>query len=465
MSIRSLVGDRKFYRFVLSISVPIMIQNGITNFVGLLDNIMVGRLSTEAMSGVSIVNQFLFIFTSVVFGAVSAAGIFTAQYHGRGDVAGVRATFRFKMLISFFAGVLGIAVFLLFGDAFIGMFLHDGSLEGDLAQTLAEGHVYLTIMLVGLIPAAVTQAYASTLRETEETFLPMAASIAAVLLNFVLNWILIFGHLGLSPMGVRGAAIATVVSRFAEAGILIVWTARHAERCPFHRGAFRSLSIPGALARRIFIRGLPLMANELFWATAITLRNQCYSTRGLDVVAAQNIASTITNLFSIVFISLGAAVAIIVGNLLGAGKLEEARDTDRKLIAFGIFCGVVTGALLAASAPFFPLLYNTSASARSLASYMILVFAAMLPFNAVSTASYFTLRSGGRVLLTMLFDSGTVWALMLPLTFVLTRFTPLSIHWIFWITQGMEIVKASIGYLMAKSGIWVRRLVGESAAE
>ena len=141
------VGSRDFYRHALAISVPMMIQNGITNLVSLLDNIMVGSVGTEAMSGVSIVNQFLFVFYLLIFGAVSAAGIFSAQYHGMGDVAGVRHTFRFKMLISVAAAVLAAVFFAVFSDTLINSFLHDSSSEGNLLLTLDFGKKYLAIML------------------------------------------------------------------------------------------------------------------------------------------------------------------------------------------------------------------------------------------------------------------------------------------------------------------------------
>ncbi|MBP5209816.1 MAG: polysaccharide biosynthesis C-terminal domain-containing protein, partial [Clostridia bacterium] len=300
--LRRFVGDRAFYRMILAVAVPIIIQNGVTNFVGLLDNIMIGRLGTESMSGVSIVNQFVFVFSLLIFGAVSAAGIFTAQYHGAGDAQGVRHTFRFKVVVTVASAAVCIAVFCFFRAELISLFLHAGSEEGNLALTLAEGERYLLVSLFGLVPFALTQAYASTLRETGCTVPPMIAGLVAVVCNFVLNLQLIFGLMGFPRMGVAGAALATVIARAAELGTLVVWTHTHTARCPWAVGSFRSLGIPGRLFGRIIVKGLPLMLNELFWSLAITLRNQCYATRGLDAVAAQNIASVIYNLFSIVFL-------------------------------------------------------------------------------------------------------------------------------------------------------------------
>ena len=227
------IGDRAFYRHVLGVAVPIIIQNGISNFVSLLDNIMVGQVGTVPMSGVSIVNGLLFVFNLCVFGASSGAGIFTAQFHGSGDQEGVRHTFRFKVLVCLAIGVLGIGLFLAGGQPLIGLYLTG---EGDAAMAegaMAYGLEYLHVMLWGLLPFALANAYASTLRETGETVVPMVGGVCAVLVNLVLNYILIFGHFGAPVLGVKGAAIATVISRYAELAIVAGWTHRNHVKKPF----------------------------------------------------------------------------------------------------------------------------------------------------------------------------------------------------------------------------------------
>ena len=462
ISIKNYVGDRAFYKKVLAVSVPIMIQNGITNFVNLLDNVMVGRLGTEAMSGVSIVNQFIFIFNLLIFGAISAAGIFTAQYYGFGDNEGVRHTFRFKLLINLLAGVIGVAVFAFFSDGLINLFLHDPANVGNIDLTRDFGNQYLTVMLVGLIPYAVSQVYASTMRETGETVMPMIAGIAAVATNFVLNLILIFGYLGAPAMGVRGAALATVISRFTELLILVIYAHIKKDKFAYLVGAYRSVKIPKKLFISITVKGIPLMINEFFWALAMTMRNQCYSTRGLDVVAAQNISSTIFNVFSVVYISLGSAVAIMVGALLGAGKLEEAKDTDRKLIGFSVFCGTAVCLLLCICSLFFPEFYNTGEDVRALASYMMVISAFTMPFSAFANAAYFTLRSGGKVMITILFDSFYMWALVIPVTAIFAYLTDVNIFILFAVGQGVDIFKTVFGGILLRSGSWLKTLVDKN---
>ncbi len=459
LSLKKYIGDRAFYKAVLAVSVPMMVQNGITNFVNMLDNVMVGRLGTEAMSGVSIVNQFMFIFNLLIFGAVSAAGIFTAQYFGSGNDEGIRHTFRFKMLICLVSALLGIAAFILFDEALIGIFLHESDGTGDLALTLDYGKKYLYVMLIGLIPYSLTQAYASTLRETSETVMPMIAGLAAIVTNFTLNLVLIFGLLGLPALGVVGAAIATVASRFVELFTLVIFSHRRTERFAYLKGAYRSLFIPRALTRSIFKKGIPIMANEFFWAIAMVLRNQAYSVRGLDAVAAQNICSTIFNVFNVVYISLGSAIAIIVGKLLGAGDFDEARDTARKMLAFSVFVSFMMTVLMSLTALFFPSLYETSAEVRQLASYMMVVSAMTMPFCAYANAAYFTMRSGGQVFVTILFDSVYMWAVVVPLCLGLSYFTTLGIYPLFFICQFTEGLKMLFGMMLLRRGAWVKRLV------
>ncbi len=462
MNIRKYIGDKKFYKMVLLIAVPIMIQNGITNFVSLLDNVMVGQLGTEAMSAVSIVNNLIFVFYLLIFGAISSAGIFTAQYHGYNDVQGVKYTFRFKFIIITVASFAALAVFGLGGDTLISMFLHESESGSDLELTLSYAREYLNVMLIGLLPYAVSQAYASTLRETGKTVLPMVASICAVVTNFVLNYILIFGKFGAPALGVNGAAIATVISRFAEMAILVVWTHVNVGKCPFIKGAYRSPYMPKALTKNIIVRGLPLLFNELMWSAGITLTTQCYSTRGLDVVAALNISTTINNVFNVVYLALGSSIAIIVGNLLGAAKLDEAKDTDRKMIAFSIMCSVGMGILLTAFSGVIPLMYNTTDEVRGLATFMMIVLACVMPFGAFAHGAYFTLRSGGRVMITMLFDSVYMWVVVIPTAFILSRATDISIFWLYPICQGLEILKAFFGAIILKKCNWVRQLVGKN---
>ncbi len=447
---------------VLGIAVPIMIQNGITNFVNLLDNIMVGQLGTEQMSGVSIVNQLIFVYNLCIFGGLSGAGIFTSQYFGQKDDEGIRYTFRYKLWMAMLLTVVVIGVFLAFGDPLINLYLQGSSDGGDLAATLDYGRIYLRIMLFSLPAFMMLQVYASTLRECGETVVPMKAGMAAVLVNLVFNYLLIYGKFGFPKLGIAGAAIATVMARYVEAITVIWWTHKHAEKNTYIVGIYRTFKIPINMVKKIFIKGTPLLLNEALWSTGMAMLTQCYSIRGLNVIAAMNIANTVNNVFSVVFLALGNAVAIVIGQLLGAGKMEEAKDTDNKMIVFSVLGCMGIAVIMLIFSPLFPYLYNTSNAVRSQATSILIMQAIFMPQAAFLHATYFTLRAGGKTVITFFFDCAFVWLVSIPVVFVLSRYTELPAHYIYAFGQIAEWGKCILGFILVKKGVWVQNIVSKN---
>ncbi|MBE6936865.1 MAG: MATE family efflux transporter [Ruminococcaceae bacterium] len=463
--LKKFIGDRAFYKRVVAIVLPLILQNTVTNVVSLLDTIMVGSVGTEHMSAVAIANQLIFIFNLCIFGGMSGAGIFTAQFSGQRNHEGVRHTFRFKMYTAFAVLAVALTIFLTNGTNLLSSYITEGDGAGDLVKTLHYSENYLKIMLVGLPAFALTQVYSGTLRETGETKLPMFASIAAVLTNLVMNYILIFGKLGLPAMGCEGAAIATVISRFVELGIVVVVSHRHKSDYPFLIGVYRSLKIPVRLVKSIIIKGAPLLANEALWSTGVAMLNQNYSLRGPTIMAAMSISSTIVNIFNVVFMSMGNAIAIMVGQELGSGELKRARDVDNKLIFITVAsCGVM-GALLFLFSPIIPQFYQTTEEIRALATNFIRVSACFMPLFACCHASYFTLRSGGKSVITFIFDSGWMWVIVYPISYILVHFTTLSILPLYISIQCIDVFKATLGLTLVAKGIWVNNLVGERKEE
>lgn len=459
------IGNRQFYRSVLVMVVPMILQNLVTNFVSLIDNIMVGQTGTEPMSGVSIVNQFIFVFNITLFGAVSGPGIFGAQFYGKCDAEGQRYTFRFRLGICTAIVIAGGVLFGLFDRQLISLFLSKDDQPEKIAATLDYGLRYMKIMLIGLIPFGLGQAYSSVVRECGHTSVPMIGSMCAVGVNLLLDYTLIFGKLGMPKMGVEGAAIATVIAKFIEAGVVILWTHLNTGKIRCAKGIFDSLFVPGDLAAAMVKKGFPLFINEFLWAAGMSVIAQFYSARGLDVVAARNISLTMTNLFGAVYIQLGACIAILVGARLGANKLKEARDLDNKLLFFAVAVSTVLAVCMIPLAGAFPDLYRTEAEVRTLASYMILIQALVLPLWSYTNACYFTLRSGGKTGLTFLFDFGTTWLIYIPLAYVLSYHTKLDIHIVFAIVNFAELLKVVLGYFMVRSDIWINNIVGGDTPE
>ncbi len=459
------IGTREFYISVLHIAVPMMLQNLVTNFVSMIDNIMVGQIGTEQMSGVSIVNQFIFVFNVTVFGAVSGPSIFGAQFFGKKDHTGHCYTFRFRVLICVLISVIGILFFGAADTSLISLFLSKDDSPAKIADTLMYGRDYMRIMLIALIPFGIGQAYTSAVRECGETRIPMIGAISAVGINLLLDYGLIFGRLGMPEMGVRGAAAATVAAKFIEAAVVIVWTHTHPDRNKYIVGVYKSIAVPLDLVKKMVIKGFPLLVNEFLWAAGVSVIAQCYSAKGLDVVAARNISGTITNLFGAIYLQLGVCTAILVGPKLGANKLKEARELGDRMRIFSVAVSSVLMLMIIPLSPLFPQLYNTEPQIRALASYMIIIQALALPLWSYTNACYFTLRSGGKTGITFLFDFCSTWLLMIPLAFVLTYLTDLDIHVIFAAVTYTEALKVIAGYFMVRSDIWIVNMVGTENTE
>lgn len=256
--------------------------------------------------------------------------------------------------------------------------------------------------------------------------------------------------------------MATVVSRVIECAIVVCWTHFQSGKNLFIIGAYRSLKVPMTLTRKILVKGTPLMLNEILWAGGMAMINQCFSVRGLSVVAALNITSTIANLFNIVFIAMGSCVAILVGQNLGANEFEEAKETAAKVITFSVLATVGTSIILFLASGLFPRLYNTSQQIRLIAGEMIQINALVMPLQAFLHATYFTIRSGGRTWITFLFDSAYTWCVAIPFAFCIVHFTSFDIIIIYLMYCSLDIIKATVGFILLKRGIWVRNIVEES---
>ena len=455
---RVFLGDKAFYSRVAAIVIPVIIQSSVTNFVNLLDNIMVGQLGTAQVSGVAIANQLVFLYSLIIFGALSGPSIYGAQFYGAKNLDGYRDCFRLKLWLSFILFALYLGVVLLFHEPLIRLFLRgdgDPALAGSILEYSKD---YLMWILPALLPFALSMSYASTLREAGETMLPMRASLAAVLVNLVFNYLLIFGELGFPELGVKGAAIATMLARVVEL-VIIAAAAHRKKRYPYLKGLYKRLLVPASLVGSVMSTSAPLILNEALWALAITALNQIYSMRALHVLAAISIASTIANLFNVFYVSIGNAVAVMVGQALGAGRMDRARSYAWKLIFLATAMCLVIGGIMAALSPVFPQFYNTEDKVRELVTGFILISSALMPAVAISHTAYYILRSGGSTVITFLYDAVFNWAVQVPLAFLLVKYTDFPILAVYAMAEGARLFKSMLGLLMVRHGKWQQQIV------
>lgn len=452
------IGTADFYISVVSLALPMILQSMITNFVSMIDNIMIGRVGTFELTGVSIANQYTFIFNVTVFGALSGASIFGTQFFGAEDYKGQKFSFRFRIYLAIFLIICGMLLFKLFDVELISLFLSKDNDPYQKQMTLKYGMEYINIMIWGLIPFAIGQSYSSLARECGETKVPMYGSIVAIGLNIVLDYALIFGKFGMPKLGVIGAAIATVIAKSIEALVVILWTHKHKEIIKCIDGVYSSFSIPLNLTINMIQKSFPLMINEFLWSLGMILVAQSYSVRGLSVVAARNIAYTITDIFNMVYIQLGASMGIILGMKLGSEQYEEAKELSVKLIFFAIAVSVLIALIVVPLAFVYPNIYNVDENIKDLATFYILVQAMVMPLWSYSNACYFVLRSGGKTGITFIFDFVYTWLILIPVAFVLTRYSIFDIKTLMVMISYLEIIKVLLGYFMVKSNIWVQNV-------
>jgi putative MATE family efflux protein len=450
---RHLLKDTKFYKKVLIIALPIILQQLLTSSVQLVDNLMVGTLGELAIGAVSVVNQLYFVVIIVTFGAMGGAGIYTAQYFGSKQYDSLKQTFRFKLMIALVLSTFAILIFSLFGETFIRLFT-------DNPTTIRWGLEYLNIAKWVMIPMTISSAISTTFREIGITKPLLSISIVAILSNVVLNYLLIFGNLGFPRLGIEGAAIATLTSRTIE--FLLLYLLLVLRGKVFNTSLFKVFKIDGLLLKMIVITAIPLVINEFLFSFGQTVFMQSYATRGDNALAAINITNAISQLVFITFGGIGTAVAVFIGNTLGENKLNEARENSKKIIVFALIFAVVLGVILFILSFFILNLYDISKETENIARFNIRVNAVMIPVISLYISLYFTLRSGGDTRSTMIMDSGYIWVVQVPVVLLLSRLTDLRVIYLFLIIQLLEVPKVILAYSRYKKEYWLKNLAFEN---
>lgn len=456
--LKKFIGNKQFYKNLMVVCIPIVLSQLISQFVGLLDNLMVGQLSPAEYNGVAIANQFFFIFSLAIYGALAGPGIFTTQYHGSRNVDGIKECVRYKWLISLLILVLCVVIFILFDDELISLFIKTNDTSTiDPAEILKYGKEYLQIMLIGLVPFVFTEIYCSHLREAKHTVVPMISNITAVFANLIFNYILIFGKFGAPALGVTGAAISTVISRFVACFIVVIY-AHVSKKYRFVNAVFKRFFPKKSTIIYILKNSYLLLINEILWSLGMTLLNYCFAQKGPDVLAAINIVSAFSNLFGLIGTSMGTGIAVILGQQLGAKQFKDAKADSYRYIGFAIILGIVVGLIMFVLRNTVPKLYDFDNSIIQMAENLIAISSCMVVVRVLSITCYFIIRSGGKVFITFLFDSVFTIVIRFGITFIFVKTMDLSIYYIYLISELLEIIKIIVGLILVHKGIWLNNL-------
>jgi putative MATE family efflux protein len=398
--------DKGYWTQLLTLALPIALQNLITSSLNLTDNLMVGQLGEHALGALALANQLTFLAILFLYGIGSGASVFASQYWGSGDGAGVKRT-QGAVLVLALVPALAFAVLCVWQtEGLLGFYTSD-------PETLALGSSYLRISALSFPLIAVTFGFSMILRSTGHVRIPLTMSIIAVVLNIVLNYCLIFGWFGLPALGVVGSALGTLIARFVEATGIVVFS--YLKKTPNAGRLGELFHFSRAFVAQFLKVGLPVLANDLGWALAMTTLMAVYAHLGTDALAAVSITDTLGQFLNIFIFGSMNATSILTGNLVGAGRIFRTKVLVRRTLRFSVVLGLAVGGVLAIAAPFLPGLFHIGAEAREQTRNLLWAFACLIPFRSFlyhQTVGLF--RGAGDTRFALFLEVGGIWLLGLP---------------------------------------------------
>lgn len=447
--IRDFFGDKAFYKQIISISLPIMAQQFVTSFVNLIDNVMVGGVGQAALTSVTVANRFYMIASSILFGLTGAAGIFISQNYGAGKHERCQKILNINLSMSILIMTAFMSVLFVAPEWTVHLF----SKTPEIVELSLD---YIVFAKYTYIPYAISMSVMMSMRAIGMNKIQLKIGIATVLTNTVLNYILIYGKLGAPAMGVKGAALATMVARLLEMTIYLVLLIRQKH---YYRLDLKGLVLlDWGMMKAMVSKAIPLTANELFFSVGMSLIFKSYMRCDELLVAAISVVDTVMNLAFIVFGGLSSAIAIFIGGKLGAGKLDEAKGDAKKIIVFGMIVSMALGSILFLVAPFIHHLYELSPEAIHALETLVRIKSILMPIYVINVCTFFILRAGGAAMSTMIIDSGFLWAGPVLVSTVLSLFTSMDLVTLYITVELLDLVKMFFAFWFLGQGKWVRNL-------
>ena len=449
MNLKKFFGPKEFEKEALIVAIPMMLQQVITSCVNLVDNVMVGQLGDVALSGVAAANRYYMIANFGMMGLLATASIFLAQFFGAKDEKHMKQSFRYM-----FSAVM----VLLLPIMILGYFFPTSILSfftEDLA-TIEAGAMYLKNVVISFIPLGISLSISNAYRALGETKIPFAISVVAILTNAGFNYIFMFGAFGLPAFGVVGAAYGTIVARLFEMGLYMVSLMIYKMPFTFKLHTIFSMDLP--LVKRITVKALPLVLNEVMWSAGNATLFKLYATRGSHVLSGYSIASTTADIFFTLFGGMAVATTVMVSHRLGAGKIDEARDNGYYMIGLSVKLAVAFAILMFGSSFVVPHFYSVSMETKELASTFLRIMSMLFWIYMANCQCYFLLRAGGETKKTLLMDSGYMWVLNIPLVAAITYLTGVNIFTLYIVGQCTDLLKLVVSYGLVCKETWLNNL-------
>lgn len=454
MNLKKVFSDKIFFKTMLKLAIPIATQNLILSSLNLVDNIVVGGLGATAIASVGLANQYFFLLNLFLFGIMSGGSIFTAQYWGNKDIKGIKRVLGLSIISGGIMALIFTIGGLLFPRQIIDLFSND-------AAVIEMGGRFLRIIALSYVITAVTFAFSFTLRSIRQVKAPMIVSITALSINTILNYVLVYGLFGAPALGIEGSAIATVIARTIEC--LLIITIVYKKELVINAHMHELLDLSSQFIKRFFKVTSPVIANEGLWALGVTIYAWVYGQMGTDVVAATNITSTIERMVWVIFLGLGNAAAVMIGNKLGERDNETAFDYAMRFIIVNPLLGVAAGLVIFFGSGPMLSLYKIDPIVRDFSSKLFMVHSCLFwlrVFNYTNIVGI--LRSGGDTKFCLLLDVGGMWLVGVPLVALAGLVWHLPIYIVFIFVYMEEFAKFIIGLPRISSKKWINNLASGS---
>lgn len=443
--------DKKFIKTLMLLAIPIILQSLVTASLNLLDNLMIGSLGENEIAAVGISNQFYMLYYYTIMGITLGAGIFMSQFWGKKDVTSIHKFLGISLVVGMISTIFFAILAFFFPEMIMKIFIDENIV-------IEQGVAYLKMVALSYIFTTISLAYAAALRSIGQTKIPMYGSLVGLVFNGILNYIFIFGKFGAPVMGVAGAALGTTVSRFMELAFILFIIYKNKNVVAGKISQLLDFNFD--LIKRYFITATPVVFNDVMWIAGITAYFIAYSKLGINATATMQIANTINNVFNIFGIGIASASAILIGNKIGAGKEEDAKEDAIKISVFGVLIGIIIGIFFFFLSPFIAMLFKITPETYENLIFVLKVMAIILPLRFFGITQIIgVLRGGGDVMYAIVTELVAVWLIGVPLSFIGAVYFNLPITIVYILVCLEEPFKAIATYPRLRSGKWIKNLV------
>lgn len=442
--------DKKFYKLILSIALPIALQNLITFAVSMIDTMMLGSLGEVQLSAASIGNNLFFILTILIFGLAGGSNILISQYWGKGDVKAIHKilSIMYRACIIITSIFIAIAIFL--PEKFMKIYTSD-------ALVIEQGASYLRIVAIGYIFYAITNCTIMMLRSVKTVKISLFVYTISLIVNGFFNYILIFGKFGAPVLGVRGAAIATVIARITEFTIVLFFMIKVEDKIRLR--VKHLIKVDKLMLKDFLSNVIPVLFNEFLWSTGSTMISIIIGRLGTETVAANSISNVVFQFVTVFIFGLSNATAVIIGNTIGEGKNDKAKEYSRTIGLLSIVMGLLSALVILFIKPYVVDFYNVSNVTKDIAMRIMDVMSIIIVFQSLGVNLMMgVLRGGGDAKFVLINDIIFMWIVAIPCGFIAAYVLKLPIAIIFFIVKSDEIIKSVVAVVRVLSGKWVRNV-------